>query len=307
MATVYKYRVRCIEDDDWEYVWSETEPTICPHNTSHTIDTSLTSIVDKVERKFVEVKEEEVPTGGHFQTESLVLTANANSTAVSKIYWPFDITALEVKFVTDDSMEGDVINMYGGKNMVTGAITGFVSPASAWTNRDYIVGEKVVYAHAYHTGPRVYTCVANTVGNALPVNLAIPKTPENLPYWKHGYEMPVTSSVTINTAIGYWHSITDGANTTDMGRVISINKETNKLYMENNPDNSYSPASPTYVKQTICFIKDYVVSKAAHRSIGRSKIGGASIPANIYVTGEYKNNSLDGNAKTLIGYTEILY
>jgi hypothetical protein len=305
MATVYKYRVRCIEDSEWHEVWSETEPTACPHNTAHTLDPTLTSIVDKVEPTLIDVKEEAVPTGGHFQVTSIALTANANSIGAQKIYWPFNVTALQVNFVTCEENEGDIVNMYGGKNTITGVILAPISPASAWENRNYVVGEKALYTHAYHTGPRVYTCVANTVANNLPVVLTIPNIPANAPYWRHGYETPVSSTVITNTAIGYEHSITNGVTVTDMGRVISIDSISNKLYLEKNPDNSYSPGA--YVRQTICFIKDYVLSRSWERAIGSSKIGGASIPPNVYVTAEYTNNSLTGNAKTLYGHCEILY
>lgn len=305
MTTVYKYRVRCIDESEWHEVWSETEPTSCPHDTTHTLDPTLTSIIDKIEQTFTEVKEEAVPTGGHFQVTSIALRANANSIGTEKIYWPFNITALQVNFVTSEENEGDVINMYGGKNTITGIITGSISPASVWENRNYIVGEKALYTHSYHTSQRVYTCVANTVANNIPVNLYVPTIPENAPYWRHGYQTPVNSTVILNTAKGYTHSVTNGANVSDMGRVISIDSVNSKLYLEKNPDNSYSPGA--YVRQTITFIKDYVLSKSWERCIGDSKIGGASIPADVYITAEYTNKSLEGNAKVLYGHCEILY
>jgi len=44
MATVYKYRVWCNTESGWQYVWAEEEPTVCPNNTGHTIDSDKTSI-----------------------------------------------------------------------------------------------------------------------------------------------------------------------------------------------------------------------------------------------------------------------
>lgn len=48
MATVYKYRVWCNTESAWQYVWSEseTEPTNCPNDTGHTIDSDKTTIAE---------------------------------------------------------------------------------------------------------------------------------------------------------------------------------------------------------------------------------------------------------------------
>lgn len=45
MATVYNYRVWCNVDAKYEYAWAEVEPTVCPVNTAHAIDTVKTSII----------------------------------------------------------------------------------------------------------------------------------------------------------------------------------------------------------------------------------------------------------------------
>ena len=48
MATITKYRIWCVDDDRWIETWSETEPTGCPENVAHAIDTTKTSIIDTV-------------------------------------------------------------------------------------------------------------------------------------------------------------------------------------------------------------------------------------------------------------------
>jgi hypothetical protein len=42
-----QYRLWCVDDAQYEYVWSETEPTVCPTNPAHTIDPVKTAIVDQ--------------------------------------------------------------------------------------------------------------------------------------------------------------------------------------------------------------------------------------------------------------------
>ena len=46
MAIVNKYRIWCITETANVYGWAESEPITCPNNTSHSIDTSKTAIVE---------------------------------------------------------------------------------------------------------------------------------------------------------------------------------------------------------------------------------------------------------------------
>lgn len=307
MTTVYKWRVRCDTDNTWESLWSEEEPIVCPVNTTHTINGDLTSIVDKIEKNRVEIIEESIPTGGHYQTHSIKIMANANTTTEVKTNWPVNISALAVNFVTVDENQGDCINMYAGKDLTIGAITGFLTPATPWEERDYTVGEKVIYSSSYFDNkPRVYSCIANTVANAVPINLYHPINIENLPYWRYGYEIPVTQDVIDNTALGYFIRLSDGANASHIERVVGIDKAARNIYVEESPEFSFSPLSPTYVGQRIYFIKDYIIDKNWQRDVGQAKIGGATIPANMYIHTEYVNHSANVD-KVFVGHAEISY
>jgi len=53
MATVYKYSIYCETEATTVYAWSEAEPTTCPNNTGHTIDTDSIAIVDTVAENHV--------------------------------------------------------------------------------------------------------------------------------------------------------------------------------------------------------------------------------------------------------------
>lgn len=50
--TIYKWRLWCTTDNAWFEVWSPTEPTNCPDNSAHSIDTTKTSILDKISEDF---------------------------------------------------------------------------------------------------------------------------------------------------------------------------------------------------------------------------------------------------------------
>ena len=53
--SVNKYRVRCVTEDTNVFAWGAREPTECPNDASHTIDSSLTVAVDSVSSESVNV------------------------------------------------------------------------------------------------------------------------------------------------------------------------------------------------------------------------------------------------------------
>jgi hypothetical protein len=55
MTTVNKYSIYCNTEAATVHVWAESEPTVCPNNNGHTIDTESISIVDTVKSNFVEL------------------------------------------------------------------------------------------------------------------------------------------------------------------------------------------------------------------------------------------------------------
>lgn len=294
MTTVYKYKIYCATDNTEEFVFGQSEPTTCPTNTAHTIVSEKTVVVDTIDTQRIEVKEESTETGGNFSTTTLKVTANSNSTNSTSITWPFPISALCVQFVTDESHRGNFIDMSAGKNTIIGYITANISSASAWSAQNYTTGNKVTYTDSI--GTRIYTCIQNTVSNEIPTNKS---------YWILGYEIAVSSTVVNYTFIGYYIKLNDGTNIDDVGRVLSVNKNTNKIYVEFNPIHSFNAATPTYVLQTIYILKNYEIQEPWEHNIGQSKIGGAYVPADIAITIDYTNNT---NATSVIlGRVEYLY
>jgi len=51
-TTVYKYRVWCDTDSKYVEVWGDTEPTTCPENNGHTIDTTKTAVIEHITQEF---------------------------------------------------------------------------------------------------------------------------------------------------------------------------------------------------------------------------------------------------------------
>ncbi len=115
--------------------------------------------------------------------------------------------------------------------------------------------------------------------------------------------LSVSPTVLTNTSTGYSIKISGGGNTDDVGRVISIDKNNQKIYVETNITHSFSPMA--CVLQSIYLLKDFTIGNPSDYAIGLSKIGGAYIPADTLVKISYQN--LTGNNKYFNGRLEYLY
>jgi hypothetical protein len=293
MTTYYKYKVRCItENTDKYWVLSENEPapSACPTNTSHTVS-SVVTIDDTISDNIVQIKEESIATGGNFGTTTLGFNIAHNSTRSEVLEWPCPITALAIEFISEEIHRGDIINMTVGEDTLIGAIGAPVSPASAWISQNYTAGQVVTY------NTMVYTCILTTISNEVPTNTT---------YWTPGYGITVTSTVVNITMIGYYIKLDDLTQSDDVGRVLSINKNISKIYVEKNPTNTYSPLSPTYVRQTVKPIVNFEIGAPWLYTVGASKIGGSYVPSNVKITVHYENKSLTTD-KRFVGALEYLY
>jgi len=297
MTEYYEYRVRCTTHNKFEtWVLKSTDPvpTTCPSNTAHTIDTAATTIVDTISDNVVKIREESTPTGGHYHTTTLKITADGGTTGSATMSWPHPISALALDFISIDAQKGDFIDVVIGENTIVGAITANVSSASAWSAQNYVVGDIVTYTHPVF-GSRVYTCMTDTVSNDLPTNIM---------YWRHGLEVSVSQTVIDYTKIGFYIQLFDGTNVDNLKRVLYVDTENKKIYLESNTTNSYSAATPTYVQRSVYVVKDYEMGAGWEHIFGRSKIGGNYIPADIVVRVIYTNNGV--STQDIIGQVEIL-
>lgn len=68
--TLHKYRVFCISENVYKYVWSESQPTTCPTNNGHTIDSIGTVIVDTIQDSSTYVTNMPLTASSDLQTSS---------------------------------------------------------------------------------------------------------------------------------------------------------------------------------------------------------------------------------------------
>ena len=57
LLTVYKYRIYCNVDQEWEYVWDTTPPSVCPINSLHTVNANSVSYEDIIQVAKIDTSE----------------------------------------------------------------------------------------------------------------------------------------------------------------------------------------------------------------------------------------------------------
>lgn len=128
-VTVYKYRVYCISEGQNVYQWAETPPTTCPNNTAHTINANSISVVDEQGPTILSIKEESVPTGGFFKIESseIDIAAGPNVDSVMTEQWPYNVSILDINFISGAEHEGDFVTVEMPSHKIFGAVTQDIS------------------------------------------------------------------------------------------------------------------------------------------------------------------------------------
>lgn len=125
-----KYRVFCTAGDGFQFKWDTEVPTVCPLNSAHSIDTTLTTVVDTVSNKVVTLREEAVPTQGYYKLDgySQSIPAGAPGAVTSFSHsWPFQVSILNAWFIPKQDQVGDSVDVTVAPNTVIGALAG---PAS---------------------------------------------------------------------------------------------------------------------------------------------------------------------------------
>lgn len=121
--TVKMYRVFCTNEQLFVTVWNTDQPTVCPNNNTHSINSTLTTILSTVSPNSVLVENYNYTTGGLYCAESRTMTATANTTTSYTLSWPFDISVISVFFTPASVNTGDIVNCYVGPNTTIGTTT----------------------------------------------------------------------------------------------------------------------------------------------------------------------------------------
>jgi hypothetical protein len=125
MTTLNYYRIYCETENQWKYNWSESEPTICPNISYHSVNSNSVSIEDTVSSSIVKIKEERITTGGFYSSMGIVFDINTtiNSITESDVSFKHPVNILTVGFTPNESNFNDEITGIIAPNTTIGYIT----------------------------------------------------------------------------------------------------------------------------------------------------------------------------------------
>ena len=144
--TLYKYRVFCNDENAFQYWWldeNQPEPTTCPNDSGHTINTALTKIVGVRDPEEIQIKQEVIPTGQNYQWDTQAFDALANSTSTHTFSYDIDVSVLEAQFISATIHKGDKWSWVIAENTTVGALTADVSISDTVLNVSSTVVENI--------------------------------------------------------------------------------------------------------------------------------------------------------------------
>lgn len=122
-TTVYQYRVYCTTEAAYVTVWSTTEPTTCPNNNTHSINTSLTTIVNEISTSTIRAEEN---SDGYFETTHVIMNVPSGvpgDISQHDVTWPMDFLLWKTLITPSSDMIGDVITVIAAPETTIGVLT----------------------------------------------------------------------------------------------------------------------------------------------------------------------------------------
>ncbi len=295
---INKWKLWCYDEDTYVF-WlleDDTIPDKCPNDSAHSVDINRRGPIKEYDStQTVIVREEPIPTGGHFAATTMRVEADPNTTSFVDKSFPYPVSALSVEFVVCSENTGDIIDVTVGEDTPVGVTLAPTTPVAEWTPSNYMPGQVVEFNHPKF-GCRVYTCIQIAGPGDFPVDPL---------YWKHGYPLTTTQTALQYADPGFNISLFNGLHKNNLGRVIDKDLINNVIYVEKSPTNTFSPIA-TYVLMTVYMMRDYELGPPWGRVVGESKIGGSYTPADTIVRIYYHNKSPD-QSKVFVGSVEYLY
>ena len=122
VVTLNLYRYTCPSGQVFEE-WLEEAPSQCINGDP--ILSGTLSIIDTVSEQEVEahIVEEQVKTGGRFQTRNVVIDLTQSGTLIKDVEWPIPISLLSAEFVIEAEHKGDAIECAASPNTVIGTLS----------------------------------------------------------------------------------------------------------------------------------------------------------------------------------------
>ncbi len=136
-SQVNSYRIYCVSESAYVQAWSVDSLTVCPNNNTHTVNPDSVQLLEKLERKSVNISNERIPTGGNYQFKNIYVDIPASSpgqVTTKLISFPFNMNLGQINYSTDASHVGDQISLAIAPNFTAGKIS-----------QDVLIGSTLIY------------------------------------------------------------------------------------------------------------------------------------------------------------------
>lgn len=120
---VSKFRVWCVTENNYQFVWSDARPTCCPTDATHTITDDLTTITDSVANNnvFISAKSYE-STNGYYMMEGCKCEIPATASHLITKSYPFPICMFGFNFYSGPEHSGDSLDVMAANNVTVGVL-----------------------------------------------------------------------------------------------------------------------------------------------------------------------------------------
>lgn len=144
---LYKYRIYCTTEQDWQYLIKDTDTplTVCPNNHTHTVNENSSNLVETIQPSSVELILEAGPkkTGGFYSLHGRAFTAKGATggqpvVTTNAYIMDIPITVLSGWFTSRPELEGDVasVHVLPQNPTIVGVITANVNDADTTIHVD---------------------------------------------------------------------------------------------------------------------------------------------------------------------------
>lgn len=129
-TVIKKYRCFCQTENAYSYTWSDSAPTTCPNNNTHTIDPALTTVIDSVSSQNVYITSKAYGDNqGYYMMEGYRDDIPAGQELhTSDVLFPFPVCIFGFNTHTTDLHSGDCIDVIVNPDTVVGVIMAGAAP-----------------------------------------------------------------------------------------------------------------------------------------------------------------------------------
>lgn len=297
------YRVYCNTDSRFVNGFMNITsglPTVCFENSSHTIDTTKTDLLEIIHNTYT-------PCVKHWKldcaTDGIVYYFDSADNTIPKC--PIDNTHTINSSQVVESIHNDKRSIKEASKPMNGffRVESIKIEVSENESKDVDYSwpfpiaplSVMILPNALHRGD-IYTVEVspNKIVGAIGANVNIGDT-----------VLTVSSTVMEHIQVGFPCNLFDGVNSEDLGFVIDKDYAASTITVQTASTRAFSAATPTYVRLSIRFLGPHTIGRQGQQHLGTSKIGASYIPANEIVRINYQNQS--PHKKTIYALVEYLY